>query len=234
MKRRGFTLIELLVVIAIIAILAAILFPVFARAREKARQSSCQSNVKQIMLGLMMYSQDYDEKYDTGHSADGDGYNRRWVERLNPYVKNSQLFVCPSNGSVTRQWANSPDSIPCSYMANYAIGRDMWAGGGIAMATVVAPANTVYVCDGGANATASGSGIEDPVFEKDGTWILLDPGGAGGAPARDRNDHNWGGPNPRHSEVANVGFADGHVKSLKSAAWYTGGSPWLNPAVGGS
>lgn len=60
-KEKGFTLIELLVVIAIIAILAAILFPVFAKAREKARQSSCQSNIKQIALSLNMYSQDYDE-----------------------------------------------------------------------------------------------------------------------------------------------------------------------------
>ena len=86
-RRFGFTLIELLVVIAIIAILAAILFPVFARARENARRSSCQSNEKQIALGLKQYLQDNNEKYP---AATG------WQAALEPYVKSSALFKCPS------------------------------------------------------------------------------------------------------------------------------------------
>ncbi len=89
--KRGFTLIELLVVIAIIAILAAILFPVFARAREKARQTSCLSNTKQIALGFLMYIQDYDETIP-GARLNIDG----WTGMIAPYVKNEQLFVCPS------------------------------------------------------------------------------------------------------------------------------------------
>ncbi len=88
MRRHGFTLIELLVVIAIIAILAAILFPVFARAREKARQSSCSSNLKQIALGALMYMQDYDER---------SGYLWNWWEQWAPYIKNDQIWVCPSD-----------------------------------------------------------------------------------------------------------------------------------------
>ena len=93
---RGFTLIELLVVIAIIAILAAILFPVFARAREKARQSSCLSNTKQIALAVMMYAQDYDERILAYRQEGGAYYD--WEHLLQPYVKNSQIFVCPSAG----------------------------------------------------------------------------------------------------------------------------------------
>jgi len=106
--RNGFTLIELLVVIAIIAILAAILFPVFARAREKARQTSCLSNLKQIALGTMMYTQDYDGKWCPCEQVDGvvvraDQYG--WTAalaalapqaQLMPYVKNLQIFACPS------------------------------------------------------------------------------------------------------------------------------------------
>ena len=112
---RGFTLIELLVVIAIIAILAAILFPVFAKTREKARQASCQSNLKQIALAEVMYAQDYDETthgpvmYNTdlgpGLACSGCfhlgealySYNdNRWWRPLSAYIKNQQVWRCPS------------------------------------------------------------------------------------------------------------------------------------------
>jgi len=119
---RAFTLIELLVVIAIISILAAILFPVFARARENARRASCMSNMKQIGLGLMQYTQDYDERYPPSSycnltsCAPGDqdsdpskpsgtfgtyavstGNHRTWMDFIYPYVKSTQVFVCPSS-----------------------------------------------------------------------------------------------------------------------------------------
>jgi prepilin-type N-terminal cleavage/methylation domain-containing protein/prepilin-type processing-associated H-X9-DG protein len=93
--RRGFTLIELLVVIAIIAILAAILFPVFAKAREKARQSSCQSNEKQIALGILMYCQDYDGRFSSQWIRPSVYYC--WPDLVAPYIKNTQVYRCPSN-----------------------------------------------------------------------------------------------------------------------------------------
>ena len=114
MTRRGFTLIELLVVIAIIAILAAILFPVFARAREKARQASCQSNLKQLGLAHIMYAQDYDETFMkqqpcfNGTNGWGNG-SGKVQDVLQPYVKNAQLFVCPSkNDSISYAVPRNP------------------------------------------------------------------------------------------------------------------------------
>jgi prepilin-type N-terminal cleavage/methylation domain-containing protein/prepilin-type processing-associated H-X9-DG protein len=148
--RRGFTLIELLVVIAIIAILAAILFPVFAKAREKARQASCASNLKQIGLAVAMYAQDYDEKlqgrkkawsYTTGHAE------TTWHVLLQPYIKNWQIHVCPSNpGYYT--W----DGVQASYGMNVCI---VWDYDGQALAKIDYPAQRIILkdavcCGGGA------------------------------------------------------------------------------------
>ncbi|MEN6401236.1 MAG: prepilin-type N-terminal cleavage/methylation domain-containing protein, partial [Armatimonadia bacterium] len=114
-RRRGFTLIELLVVIAIIAILAAILFPVFAKAREKARQTSCLNNLKQIGTAFIQYAQDYDERmpmrginmvqpdtsapgyfFTTAYNGSTTGKLISWMDLVYPYIKNRQVFVCPS------------------------------------------------------------------------------------------------------------------------------------------
>ncbi|MBQ7256648.1 MAG: DUF1559 domain-containing protein [Abditibacteriota bacterium] len=120
MFKKGFTLIELLVVIAIIAILAAILFPVFAQAREKARQTSCLSNCKQIGTALQLYVDDYDETvplmwYNSNPFPTDNSYPccmfttmdfiyggpalwTTWMDAIFPYVKNRNIFICPSGG----------------------------------------------------------------------------------------------------------------------------------------
>ncbi len=148
-NRKGFTLIELLVVIAIIAILAAILFPVFARAREKARQTSCLSNLKQMGLAAQMYAQDYDEQFcyapsGTYGGTNYYGYVGSWAYTLDgktwnmtlgtlfPYVKNSQIFICPSD-TIGRTTGSSYEmNINCS---------------GVAMAMLTQPASTVLFGD---------------------------------------------------------------------------------------
>ena len=135
-SRRGFTLIELLVVIAIIAILAAILFPVFAKAREKARQSSCSSNLKQLGLSMMQYVQDYDEVYPNRECA---ARNGNWAI-LQPYVKNDQLFQCPSEANPAL--TVSDYAACCSF-----IRRDGWTPNVVKLATVEAPSEKILMWD---------------------------------------------------------------------------------------
>ncbi|MDR3708476.1 MAG: DUF1559 domain-containing protein [Capsulimonadaceae bacterium] len=106
-RKSGFTLIELLVVIAIIAILAAVLFPVFATAREKARQSTCTSNLKQIGLAFVQYCQDYDEATPYACYTDAASYcgasnalhGTSAGFLLNPYIKTTQVWRCPSDSA---------------------------------------------------------------------------------------------------------------------------------------
>jgi len=145
--KRGFTLIELLVVIAIIAILAAILFPVFARAREKARQTSCLSNVKEIGLAKLMYVQDYDELLPRANCApvtytlpDGSvsgSTNCLWLYQIYPYVKNAQIYNCPS---WTTKWPTDAYSSTVAYGYNYLLSS-------LALAQIDQPAETLMTVD---------------------------------------------------------------------------------------
>ncbi|HJN14570.1 MAG TPA: prepilin-type N-terminal cleavage/methylation domain-containing protein [Armatimonadota bacterium] len=201
--RRGFTLIELLVVIAIIAILAAILFPVFARAREKARQTSCLSNVKQLGLGIKMYNGDYDERFyvHCPQDAGRDGSNCQLIAVM-PYVKNDQIYKCPSFGRDNRMGGRpfeggSPTlpSVPRSYGFN--MGLD-WKN----LAQVAYPAECIMIADSTnvamrTNCCATGYLAPAP---RNSCCVIRAV---------------YGRVSPIHNEGANHCFVDGHAKWMK-------------------
>lgn len=95
---RAFTLIELLVVVGIIATIAGILVPVFAQARERARMTQCLSNARQLALTVYTYTQDFDETLppSTNYAIPTDVPERIWTRLIQPYVRNSGIFTCPS------------------------------------------------------------------------------------------------------------------------------------------
>jgi prepilin-type N-terminal cleavage/methylation domain-containing protein/prepilin-type processing-associated H-X9-DG protein len=200
--RGGFTLIELLIVIAIIAILASILFPVFGRARENARRSSCQSNMKQIGLAFVQYTQDYDELLpltsdgETALGVEG-GWNYYTVfgntnarfnmskSSLMPYLKNVQIFVCPSD-----TYAQASGN---SYAANSCVFGDRISG------TMLRPGKSLAAFEDtarwmllGEESDATGKTSTDDAF------IYLP----------DKSNYL----STRHLDGSNLTFIDGHVK----------------------
>lgn len=120
--KAAFTLIELLVVIAILALLAAILFPVLGQVREKSRQGACLSNMRQLGMAVMLYAQDYDEYLPQGLQT---SQGRRvlpgpgWGGQCYPYVRNTQIYSCPSDTTVAS--AKSGTVISYAYNINLAV-----------------------------------------------------------------------------------------------------------------
>jgi prepilin-type N-terminal cleavage/methylation domain len=205
MRRDGFTLIELLVVIAIIAILAAILFPVFAQARESARLTTCTSNARQIGLGMMMYADDYDEilppRRDEsaptcqaqiwlpGGTDTWTVYSRNWKHLVNAYVKNTDLYRCPTNPAarIADEQASCANTSEPRFMRGYfyyhaffRVGgapgsSEWWAGRGYGLRNIESPANALLVAE------------NKDVYPDYGPWISFSRTGARLAPTGARS-----------------------------------------------
>jgi len=265
-------LIELLVVIAIIAILAAILFPVFAQARESARTTSCLSNTKQLGLGVLQYIQDYDEKFPlwiycdnvsaanpvvagpgTADTPWGPWKNNHigWDKTTQPYIKNVQVFKCPSNDIGVETQADPPDghddSAPTGSV-NYSMNSHLNAReqSAVSQAKVRFPAVCVLLSE---SSKASSTG--ESSCETDAEWgwngghahQLNGDGnvGAGWDSTYDNSiqalcktgSHSQWGQSDRlraHKGGANYAFVDGHSK------WYGGDAScvvWDRTNVGG-
>lgn len=207
--RRGFTLIELLVVIAIIAILAAILFPVFAKAREKARQSSCLSNMKQITLAFLQYVQDYDEKmlcYARGYYNSGTPWTF-WPHQLQAYIKNWQVYACPSHSYGATNYQNEYYPIlPSYHFVTWYWNRKA---NPPSMADIVRPADRLMVSDGSHPALG-----DNPPYRP---WLAAKQCGQWTCRRNISTTRQW---ECIHNDGNNVGFADGHVKWLRDQDIY--------------
>ncbi|MBI1332100.1 MAG: DUF1559 domain-containing protein [Armatimonadetes bacterium] len=224
LRTSAFTLIELLVVIAIIAILAAILFPVFAQAKEAAKKASCISNNKQLGLSFAIYSNDYDDYFPCamkglsgdntrlggwmtwdGASATSNTQNtafRPELGSLYPYVKNAQVYVCPSD---TSKQKNSYAVNAMLWPDNKAIQIPGAPSGytirpGMSVTQFVYVASTILLVEEG---TTLGGGTDDAFFAPP-TYCPAKPNGI---------RYNY--PTVRHTGGSAYLMADTHAKWLK-------------------
>jgi len=245
--KRGFTLIELLVVIAIIAILAAILFPVFAQARESARKSSCLSNEKQLTLGAHEYVQDYDETLPLsnffsggawagasvttpadvfGHTPQRDAF---WSNSIQPYVKNYQIYLCPSAAKersdvfgVTKAAAQG-----YAYSLTYNGYLTNWG-----IAGSPAPAKVILFSEGLGKANMPRYANQFPLNISNSGWegqFIADDGGAHCAQPYGYSfnfDTTWW----VHARGSNYAYMDGHAKYLVNPS---SSSPWATSDTNG-
>lgn len=244
----GFTLLELLVVISIIALLAAILFPVFVRARENARRATCQSNLKQIGLGIQQYAQDFDENMvsvaygdvcSIGYYKSANCYN--WNDAIFPYVKNEQIFNCPSDlfaatqgstqGSQRFTYFKNCASSTCTGFGSYIANKTYWTKNDnftgpmgdptdpssqavVSLSAVQAPSTTVLLSEG---ETHNNGGL----FRMCMYWDYNLPAALNSATDPRAMTYNGNTPSgfrwivERHLETTNILYCDGHVKAVK-------------------
>ena len=211
-KRSGLTLLELLIILGCVLILAAILFPVFAQPHEHNNHGSCLSNLKQVGSATLMYAQDYDQTFPASGFAAVDRQGKDpdafplptenpanvWIEQMQPYTKNYQVFYCASETAKMRS-AYSPALQPGQYVSSYTLNR--WTAFGLKQAEIAAPAQFVLIAERNNETQAP-----------DGSYLF--------APWKWRQDNYAGLMSQdltltRHSMGSNRSYADGHAKWFK-------------------
>jgi prepilin-type processing-associated H-X9-DG protein len=178
-----------------VAVAAVILVPPGCGGRQSARRSACQSNLKQIALACHQYTQDYDGRWPlvAGVSAPytypGASGSFGWADMLQPYLRSTSIFQCPSEGS-------GPASPPSSSDPQF---TDYWFNARLAKVNETAlrfPRMTFLLGEG--NDGRQRCDTRYALAEIPKSWLTGD-----------------GFPTRRHLDGGNYAFADGHVKWLQ-------------------
>jgi len=153
------------------------------------------------MLGIMMYAQDYDETlpYASAWGEAGTPTNIYWYQALMPYVKNTQIIVCPS-------YPNQHIGYGWNYQ-NFgyrAASGSISSSAGCKLGGIPIPAGTILIGDD-----------PDQGFHDAGGMCIYGPS------QRDVDDNPADDPAlsnvaRRHNGGGNYGYCDGHSKWLSA------------------
>jgi prepilin-type N-terminal cleavage/methylation domain-containing protein/prepilin-type processing-associated H-X9-DG protein len=218
-KNGAFTLIELLVVIAIIAILSAMLLPVLAKGRLTAQRAACESNLRQLGVATEIYLGDNaglffkrceplttaGQQWWFGWLAAGTEGQRAFdlsTSVLFPYLHSSDVRLCPSPVWNSPQFKSKGTNVIFSYGCN----AYLFAGpsqNSVNANKVSHPADTALFADAAqVNTFQAPASATHPMFEE---FYYLD------LETNYSSANNYPNGHFRHSQKANVTFADGHV-----------------------
>lgn len=216
----AFTLIELLVVVAIIAIFSAMLLPALARSKSQAQRAACENNLRQLGFATELY---WDDNAGDGFfygapkvSENGAGGIRWWFGWLANGTDGQRAFDLSSgflyaylNGSAVRlcpllDRAVNPQFYPkgTNTIFSYACNPYLFAAATqplVNVSRVKTPTQTALFAD-----SASVDNFLQPQTELK-EWYYLD------LQTNYSSANNYPNAHFRHSQQANVTFADGHV-----------------------
>ena len=226
--RHAFTLIELLVVIAITAILSAMLLPVLAKGKLSAQRTACESNLRQLGMATEMYLGDNAGLFFKRCAAPNAVGQRWWFGWLQgtmvpegqrtfdlstgvlfPYLHGSNVRLCPSPVWNSPQFQFKGTNVIFSYGCNAYV----FAGPSqnpVNANEVFHPTDTALFADSAqVNIFQGAASPTNPKFEE---FYYLD------LETNYSNFNNQPNGHFRHSQKANVTFADGHVAMEKPVA----------------
>ncbi len=206
--KRQFTLVELMVVIGIIAILAGLLLPVLNKSRNKAIQAECAGNLGQLAKAEFAYSADNDQKFLGGVPT---VIATSWVVALYDYVKETRTFQCGADENDDQKenyGATNGGEYVVSYLNNAGL-----------------PANKKrYLCEQPTKTMIYGPRKHENITLT--TWPLgfastdavITYTSSSPFDIIDKDDKD----RPRHDQVTNFVFLDGHTEALTNEVFKAG------------